>query len=47
MTHTLGDPPSRFLMQLEPGEMYCNIHYELLPLIVENLENISSGHVLD
>jgi len=47
MSHTLGDPPSRFLMQLEPGEMYCNIHYELLPLIVENLENISSGHVLD
>ena len=47
MTYTLGDPPSRFLMQLEPGEMYCNIHYELLPLIVENLENISSGHVLD
>jgi len=47
MTYTLGDPPSRFLMQLEPGEMFCNIHYELLPLIVENLENISSGHVLD
>lgn len=47
MTHTLGDPPSRFLMQLEPGEMFCNIHYELLPLIVENIENISSGHVLD
>ena len=47
MTYTLGDPPSRFLMQLEPGEMFCNIHYELLPLIVENLENISSGNVLD
>lgn len=47
MTHTLGDPPSRFLMQLEPGEMYCNIHYDLLPLIIDNLPNISSGHVLD
>ena len=47
MSHTLGDPPSRFLMHLEPGEMFCNIHYDLLPLIVENIENISSGHVLD
>jgi uncharacterized protein (DUF169 family) len=47
MSHTLGDPPSRFLMHLDPGEMFCNIHYDLLPLIVENIENISSGHVLD
>jgi len=47
MTYTLGDPPSRFLMQIEPGEMFCNIHYELLPLIIDNLPNISSGHVLD
>jgi len=47
MSHSLGDPPSRFLMHLEPGEMFCNIHYDLLPLIVENIENISTGHVLD
>lgn len=45
MTHTMGDPPSRFLMNLKPGEMYCTIHYDLLPLIVENFENISSGEV--
>jgi len=46
MTFNMGDPPSRFLMQLEPGEMYCLIHYELLPLIVENMPNISSGEVM-
>lgn len=46
MTHTLGDPPSRFLMQLKPGEMFCNIHYDLLPLIVENLPHISTGEVI-
>ena len=45
MTFTMGDPPSRFLMQVEPGEMYCTIHYDLLPLIIDNLENISSGEV--
>ncbi len=45
MTFNMGDPPSRFLMQLDPGEMYCFIHYDLLPLIVENLDNISSGEV--
>jgi hypothetical protein len=41
----MGDPPSRFLMQLDPGEMFCLIHYDLLPLIVENFENISDGAV--
>ena len=46
MTFTMGDPPSRHLMQLEAGEMYCIIHYDLLPLIVENFENISSGEVM-
>ena len=45
MTFTMGDPPSRNLMQLKPGEMYGVIHYELLPLIVENFENISTGEV--
>ena len=45
MTFTMGDPPSRYLMKLQPGEMYCTIHYDLLPLIVENFENISSGEV--
>ena len=45
MTFNMGDPPSRFLMQLDPGEMFCLIHYDLLPLIVENFENISDGAV--
>ena len=43
MTFNMGDPPSRALMQLEPGEMYCTIHYDLLPLVVENMANISCG----
>jgi hypothetical protein len=30
-------------MNLDPCEMYCLIHYELLPLILENLENIQTG----
>ncbi len=46
MTFNMGDPPSRFLMKLEPGEMFCLIHYELLPLIVENFKNISDGVVM-
>lgn len=46
MTFNMGDPPSRYLMKLEPGEMYCFIHYELLPMIVENLKHISSGEVM-
>jgi uncharacterized protein (DUF169 family) len=46
MTFNMGDPPSRFLMKLDPSEMFCFIHYDLLPLIVENFDNISSGEVL-
>jgi len=45
MTFNMGDPPSRFMMQLNPGEMYCFIHYSLVPLIVENFDNISTGEV--
>jgi uncharacterized protein (DUF169 family) len=45
MTFNMGDPPSRFMMQLDPGEMFCFIHYSLVPLIVENFDNISSGVV--
>ena len=45
MTFNMGDPPSRFLMQLEPGEMFCFIHYSLVPLIVENFDNISTGEI--
>ncbi len=32
-------------VQLEPGEMYCMIHYELLPLVIENIPNISTGEL--
>ena len=46
MTYNMGDPPSRYLMKLEPGEMYCFIHYDLLPLIVENFQYISTGEVM-
>ncbi len=46
MTYNMGDPPSRRLMNLDPGEMYCFIHYDLLPLIVENFPNISEGDVM-
>jgi uncharacterized protein (DUF169 family) len=45
ITFNLGDPPSRVLMGLKSGEMYCAMHYQLLPLIIENLENISSGQI--
>lgn len=45
ITFNMGDPPSRFLMRLEPGEMFCFIHRDLLPLIVENLDNISAGEI--
>jgi hypothetical protein len=41
----MGDPPSRFMMQLDPCEMFCFIHYDLVPLIVENFDNISTGVV--
>ena len=46
MTFNMGDPPSRRLMNLKPGEMYCFIHYDVLPMIVENMKNISSGEVM-
>jgi uncharacterized protein (DUF169 family) len=46
MTYNMGDPPSRRLMGLEKGEMYCFIHWDLLPLIVENFPNISEGDVI-
>jgi hypothetical protein len=30
-------------MELDDSEMFCVIHWDLLPLIVENLENVSTG----
>ena len=46
LTFNMGDPPSRRLMKLKPGEMYCFIHYDVLPMIVENIKNISRGEVM-
>jgi len=43
MTYNMGDEQSRCLMNLDPGEMYCLIHYDLLPVIVDNLQNIQTG----
>jgi uncharacterized protein (DUF169 family) len=46
LTFNMGDPPSRRLMKLKPGEMYCFMHYDVLPMIVENIQNISRGEVM-
>ena len=43
MTYNMGDETSRVLMNLDPGEMYCFIHYNLLPLVVDNYKNIQTG----
>jgi len=43
MTFNFGDPPSRTFMQLDDSEMFCVIHWDLLPLIVDNLKNVSTG----
>ena len=43
MTYNMGDEQSRCLMNLEPGEQYCVIHYDVLPLIAENIANIQTG----
>ena len=43
ITFDFGDPPSRKFMQLDDSEMFCVIHWDLLPLIVDNLKNVSTG----
>jgi uncharacterized protein (DUF169 family) len=43
MTYNIGDPPSRAFMQLDDSEMFCVIHADLLPLVVDNLANVSTG----
>lgn len=43
MTFNFGDPPSRSFMQLEDSEMFCVIHWDLLPLVADNLKNVSVG----
>jgi len=43
MTYNMGDETPFVLMNLDPGEMYCFIHYNLLPHDVENYKNIQNG----
>jgi uncharacterized protein (DUF169 family) len=45
MTFNMGDRASRLFMKLKPEELYCIIHYEILPRILENMPNIASGEV--
>jgi hypothetical protein len=30
-------------MNLDDGDMYCMIHYSVLPLVIKNLGNIQTG----
>jgi uncharacterized protein (DUF169 family) len=43
MSFTMGDEQSRILMNLDDGDMYCMIHYSVLPLVIKNLGNIQTG----
>jgi uncharacterized protein (DUF169 family) len=43
MSFATGDEQSRLLMGLNPGDLSCTIHYQLLPLILENYKNIQTG----
>ena len=38
-----GDEQSRILMNLDEGELSCMIHYEALPIVLENYKNIQTG----
>jgi uncharacterized protein (DUF169 family) len=43
MSFATGDEQSRILMGLEEGELSCLIHWETLPIIMENYKNIQTG----
>ena len=43
ITFNFGDPPSRTFMALKDSEMFCVIHWDLVPLIADNLQNVSTG----
>jgi uncharacterized protein (DUF169 family) len=43
ITFNFGDPPARTFMQLDDSEMFCVIHWDLLPLVADNLKNVSTG----
>ncbi len=38
-----GDEQSRILMGLDEGELSCLIHYETVPIVLENYKNIQTG----
>ena len=46
MTFNMGDETSRVLMNLELGEMYCFMHYAIVPQVIDNLQNIQTGLAL-
>ena len=43
MSFATGDEQSRILMGLEEGELSALIHWETLPIIMENYKNIQTG----
>ncbi|MFC1592246.1 DUF169 domain-containing protein, partial [Thermodesulfobacteriota bacterium] len=43
MAFTTGDEQSRILSGLDEGELYCLIHAEVLPIVLENYDNIQTG----
>ncbi len=43
MSFATGDEQSRILMNLDEGELSCMIHYDTLPIVLENYKNIQTG----
>lgn len=47
MSFATGDEQSRILMGLEEGELSCLIHYEAVPIVLDNYKNIQTGLVTE
>ena len=43
MSFATGDEQSRMLMGLDEGELSALIHWETLPIIMDNYKNIQTG----
>ena len=43
MSFATGDEQSRILMNLDEGELSLMIHYNVLPIVLENYKNIQTG----
>jgi len=43
MSFATGDEQSRILMNLDEGELSLMIHYDVLPIVLENYKNIQTG----